>query len=212
MTSTTRTAPALHPLLAGRRSTRAFDPAPVQDAVLASLLAAAHWAPSAMNAQPWRFLVGRVGVDGPDATHEGLFATLGGGNQAWAGQAPLLVAAIVRVQEDDGTAREVGPYELGLAVAQLTVQAEALGLAVHQIGGFDAAALARSFDVPAGYRPVTVLAIGLPGDPAGLPEWARAREGAPRERLPLEQVAFTGAFGVPLALDLDEAGAEADAA
>lgn len=204
------TAPALHPLLAGTRSTRAFHPAPVEDDVLATLLDAARWAPSAMNAQPWRFLVGRAGPDGPDATHAGLFATLGGGNQAWAGQAPLLVAALVRVQEDDGSARAVGPYELGLAVAQLSLQAAALGLAVHQIGGFDADALARAFAVPAGYRAVTVLAIGRPGDPAALPEWARAREVAPRERLPLEQIAFAGAFGVPLELATD--GTEAEAA
>ena len=199
----TTTRAALHPLLQERRSTRAFDPSPVAGDALLALLEAARWAPSARNDQPWRFLVGRLG----DPTHERIFATLGGGNRAWAGSAPLLVAALVRVREDDGSDRPVGPYELGLAVAQLSLQAAALDLSVHQIGGFDADALAEQFDVPSGYRAVTVLAIGREGDAAGLPDWARAREGAPRTRLPLDEIAFAGRYGVPLDLDVRAADA-----
>lgn len=190
----------LHPLLAGRRSPRAFEPFPLPDEQVAALLEAARWAPSAMNAQPWRFVVGRIGPEGPDRTHDALFATLAGGNQAWAGRAPLLIAAIVRVQEEEGGARAIGPYELGLAVAQMTVQAEALGLAAHQIGGFDADALARAFSVPDGYRALAVVAIGPVGDASLLPDWARAREGAPRTRLALQDIAFAGRFGEPLEL------------
>jgi len=203
----TATRSALHPLLDERRSTRAFDASPVADDELVSLLEAARWAPSARNDQPWRFLVGRRTGAGPDRTHERLFATLGGGNRAWAGAAPLLVAALVRVREDDGTERAVGPYELGLAVAQLSLQAAALDLSVHQIGGFDPDALAEAFDVPAGYRAFTVLAIGREGDAAGLPDWARAREGARRTRLPLSEIAFAGQFGAPLELDVREVDA-----
>jgi nitroreductase len=193
-----RDAAVLHPLIADRWSPRAFDPAPVADGDLVSLLEAARWAPSAMNAQPWRFLVGRVTDAGPDATHAGLLGTLGAPNRAWAHQAPVLVAALTRVTEDDGSSRTVGPYELGLAVAQMSVQAQALGLHVHQIGGFDADAVADTFEVPMGYRPFVVLAIGRLGDAAGLPDWARAREGAPRTRLDLADIAFSGRFGQPL--------------
>ncbi|MFC6237663.1 nitroreductase family protein [Longivirga aurantiaca] len=188
-------ATAVHPLVADRWSPRAFDAAPLPDAEVVSLLEAARWAPSAMNAQPWRFLVGRTTEDGPDATHTGLLGTLAPPNRAWAHRAPVLVAALTRVVEDDGSARAVGPYELGLAVAQLTVQAESLGLHVHQIGGFDAEAVVDAFEVPVGYRPVAVLAVGRLGDAAGLPGWARAREGAARSRLGLEELAFAGRFG-----------------
>ncbi|MGE0818467.1 MAG: nitroreductase family protein [Candidatus Nanopelagicales bacterium] len=203
MSTATTTPAALHPLLAERRSTRAYDASPVHDDALHALLEAARWAPSARNDQPWRFLVGRLG----DPTHAAIVDTLGGGNRAWAGAAPLLVAALVRVREDDGSERAVGPYELGLAVAQLSLQAAALDLSVHQIGGFDADALAAVFDVPEGYRAFTVLAIGREGDASGLPEWARARERAPRTRLPLAEIAFAGRYGVPLDLDGDAADA-----
>lgn len=184
----------VHPLVADRWSPRAFDPAPLEDGDLVSLLDAARWAPSAMNAQPWRFLVGRTTASGPDATHTALLGALAPPNRAWAHRAPVLVAALTRVFEDDGSERAVGPYELGLAVAQLTVQAEALGLSVHQIGGFDHDAVVGAFEVPVGYRPFVVLAVGRRGDAAGLPDWARAREGAPRSRLALDEVAF-GRFG-----------------
>jgi F420 biosynthesis protein FbiB-like protein len=44
-------------LVAQRRSIRRFEPRPVEPKVLDSLLTAAHWAPSAHNRQPWRFVI-----------------------------------------------------------------------------------------------------------------------------------------------------------
>lgn len=85
-------------------------------------------------------------------------------------------------------------------MSQLTVQAHALGLHVHQMGGFDAAAVSAEFDVPAAYRPVVVLAVGRQGDADALPDWARERETAPRERLPLSDIAYADSFGTPLAI------------
>lgn len=188
---------AIHDLLAERWSTRAFDPAPLHDDDVAALLEAARWAPSAMNHQPWRFLVGRSDGEVADPTHDGLLAAMADSNRLWAQRAPLLVAALARVEEADGAPRAIGPYELGLAVAQLTVQAHALGLHVHQIGGFSADAVRDAFDVPSAYRPVVLLAVGRLGDDAHLPGWARERETAPRERLPLQEIAFAGSFGEP---------------
>lgn len=200
MTRTATTAVEIHPLLANRWSPRAFDTSPLDDAEVTALLEAARWAPSAMNHQPWRFLVGRTTIDGADATYKGLFDSLGAPNQLWASRAPVLVAALARVEEADGSARAMGPYELGLAVAQLTAQAQALGLHVHQMGGFDATAVNESFDVPSAYRPVVVLAIGRIGDSDLLPDWAREREEAPRERLALTEIAYAGVWGAPAEL------------
>lgn len=186
---------AVHPLIADRWSPRAFDPAPLGDDDVALLLEAARWAPSSRNHQPWRFLVGRDG----DSTHAGLLAAMAPPNRAWAQRAPLLIAALVR-RTDDGVPSH-GAYELGLAVAQLTAQAQARGLHVHQIGGFDTAAVEEPFGVPDEFAAVVLLAVGRTGDPALLPDWARGREGAERERLPLEGIAFSGRFGSPLPLD-----------
>jgi nitroreductase len=49
----------LHELIANRWSPRSFDVShKLSDDQIHSLLEAARWSPSSMNAQPWRFLVG----------------------------------------------------------------------------------------------------------------------------------------------------------
>jgi len=200
MTTAPRTATTsveLTPLVADRWSPRAFDRRPLADAEVTALLEAARWAPSANNYQPWRFLVGRQGVDGADATYKGIYDALAEFNQLWASAAPLLIAAVVEVEHEDGSAREIAPYELGLAVSQLTVEAAARGLHVHQMGGFDATQIGAEFGVPPQYRTVVVLAVGRLGDPESLPDWAAERETAPRERKPLADIAFVGEWGTP---------------
>ena len=147
---TATTSVALHPLLAERWSPRAFDTAPVPTQDVAALLEAARWAPSANNYQPWRFLVGRTTADGADATYAALLRRARAEfNQVWASAAPVLVAALTEVEHEDGSPREIAPYELGLAVAQLSIEAAARGLQVHQMGGFDAGADQRDLRRPA---------------------------------------------------------------
>jgi nitroreductase len=191
------TAVPLHPVLADRWSTRAYDGSPVDDSALTALLEAARWAPSAMNAQPWRFLVGRRGTEGPDSTWQAIYSSLAEGNRIWADRASVLIVATARTRNPDGTARAVGPYELGLAVAQLSMQAHADGLHVHQMGGFDPDVVRSALGVPGDYTPYVVLAVGRRGSDDHLPQFLREREGGPRERLPLRDIAFAGTWGDP---------------
>jgi nitroreductase len=192
------TSVALHPLIAERWSPRALDRTPLADDEVTALLEAARWAPSANNHQPWRFLVGRVTADGADSTYKGLYDSLHEFNQVWVSGAPLLIAAITEVEHEDGSTRDIGPYELGLAVSQLTLEAASRGIYVHQLGGFDAGQVGRTFDVPVQYRTLAVLAVGRLGDPDDLPGWAAERENAPRERKPLSEIAFVDSFGTPI--------------
>ncbi|MCS6844956.1 MAG: nitroreductase family protein [Caldilineales bacterium] len=48
-------------VIRGRRSVRRYANRPVEDALVWRLLEAAHWAPSAHNRQPWRFVWVRPG-------------------------------------------------------------------------------------------------------------------------------------------------------
>jgi nitroreductase len=185
------TAVPVHQILADRWSTRAYDRSPVEDEIVTSLLEAARWAPSAMNAQPWRFVIGRDG----DATWQAIHGTLAEGNRHWADRAPLLVLAVAQTTNADGSARAVAPYELGLAVSQLTTQAHSEGLQVHQMGGFSADGARAALDIPEDFTPYVVLAIGRRGSDEHLPEFLRALESAPRERLPLAELAFAGTWG-----------------
>ena len=190
---TAATSAPLHPLLAERWSPRAWAPTPVTGDQARPLFEAARWAPSAMNGQPWRFVVGHRGDSTWDVLHDALMP----GNQPWAESAPLLVLAATQTTDDAGHPRPTAAYELGLAVSQLTVQAHAEGLHVHQMGGFSADAVRASLGLPATMTPYVVLAIGEYGDPEALAEPYRSRELAPRTRLPLEETVFAGAWGRP---------------
>ncbi|WP_200308486.1 nitroreductase family protein [Streptomyces adelaidensis] len=194
-TRTATTAVAVHPLLAERWSPRSFDPTrTISDEELLPLLEAARWAPSARNRQPWRFLVGRRG----DTTYQRIFATLMSSNQLWAGNSSLLVAAVAAEFQENGTPNHGSAYDTGLAVAQLSVQAHALGLHAHQMGGFDPDRLRTSLEVPDGYRPLSVTAIGALAPADLLPGDLRARETATRERRPLTETFFAETWGKPL--------------
>lgn len=185
----TDTAVPLHPLLAGRYSPRAYDPAArIAAPTVTALLEAARWAPSASNRQPRRFIVAAP----EDAGFAGLLGVLNPGNQVWAARAALLVAGLALTHDDEGTPLRFADYDLGQAVAHLTFQATAAGLHLRQMGGFDAKALAERFRLPARLLPRVVLAIGHEAAPETLPADLLAREAAPRSRLSLQQLQQTG--------------------
>jgi nitroreductase len=187
-TRTATTSAPLHPLLADRWSPRAFDPAArLTSRQVSALLEAARWAPSAANSQPWRFLLAPRG----SADFDRIFATLAVGNQPWAGAASALVVVAAATVDDNGVSAPWALYDTGQAVAHLSTQASHEGLSVHQLGGFDASAVAETFALDATVTPIVVLAIGVVGDAAGLPEPFAARETAPRTRRPLEDILLT---------------------
>jgi nitroreductase len=77
------------------------------------------------------------------------------------------------------------------------VQASALGLAVHQMGGFDAEKARQLLSIPEGFEPVVVFAVGYPDQPATLPEHLQKREVAPRSRKLLQDFVYTEEWGKP---------------
>ena len=154
-----RAAVGLHPLLAGRWSPTVFDTSDeVSAAEVELLVEAARWAPSAGNSQPWAFVVGRRG----DETHRRLVRHLAGSSARWAPTAGLLVANLCHrfVEDTDWDYSEFASYDLGQAVAHLTVQARALDLFVRQFRAFDRAGVAAEFGVPGHWEVTTMSAVG----------------------------------------------------
>lgn len=177
------TTTGLHPVLADRSSPRSYDPEhSLSDTELRAVLEAARWAPSSMNRQPWRFVVARRGSQ----VHEVVMASLAAGNQVWAKDASALVVAIAE-RTRDGRPIGTADYDLGLAVAQLSLQAHAQGLHAHQMGGFDHGFLADVLGLDPELAPVVVVALGRRDHHDRLPEELRRRETAPRVRRPLSE-------------------------
>ncbi|MDR6867042.1 nitroreductase [Microbacterium resistens] len=189
-----RTAPTEHPVLdvlADRWSPRAFDPqTPIDESKLASALEAARWSPSANNSQPWRFVVARRGTE----LHDGIQAALMGFNQAWAGNAAVLIVAIAETANAEGAPYTHAAYDLGQAVAHFSVQAHHDGLVVHQMAGFVPDQIRQLVDLDERFAPTTVIAVGDLGDAAALlPEALQEREAAPRVRRALDETIVASA-------------------
>lgn len=186
----------IHELLAKRWSPRAYDERPVEPEKLASLFEAARWAPSSNNEQPWRFIVAEKREE---SQWNRLFACLVEGNRRWSQRAPVLLLSLASLNfEDEGKPNRHALYDTGMAVENLALQAAALGLAAHQMAGFDAEKARIDLKIPAGYEPVAMIAIGYPGDPNVLADHLKQREVAPRTRRPITQFVFSGEWGRPL--------------
>jgi nitroreductase len=179
---------SLHPLLSTRWSPTVFDPAAeITDPETESLLEAARWAPSAGNSQPWAFIVGVRG----DPEHLRLASHLTRSSAAWAPSAGLLVANLVHryVEDTDWDYSEFSLYDLGQAVAHMTMQARALGLHVRQFRAFDRAGIAADFEVPPHWEVCTMSAIGRVPVDAWVSTKADPGERRPAgDRRPLEQL------------------------
>ncbi|MDR3709782.1 MAG: nitroreductase family protein [Capsulimonadaceae bacterium] len=196
MTDVTQTGGAIFEMLRSRKSSRAFATTPVETDKIHRLLEAARWAPSARNNQPWRFVVApREQTD----VFEGIVSTLLPHNAGWAANAALFIVVVVNTAWDaDGSPNPYASYDTGGSVAHLTVQAIAEGLTLRQIGTFYSDSLREVIALPDTFKPITLLAVGYPGEVTSLPEEYRSLETAPRTRKPLRELAFQGKWGEPL--------------
>jgi nitroreductase len=183
----------IHPLLAGRRSIRAFASTSVEPETMASVMEAARWAPSSMNEQPWSFI---VATKANQSDFDRLLGCLVEFNVQWAQHAPVLLLSVAKLRfESTGELNRHAFHDVGQAIANLTFQAAVLGLVVHQIAGFDVEKAGREFSIPRDYEPVAAAAIGYPGDSTQLPEKLRKTDASPRRRRPLTSFVFENRWG-----------------
>jgi nitroreductase len=182
----------IHDLIRHRWSPRAFEARPVEPEKLRSLFEAARWAPSSYNGQPWYFI---VATKDDRENYNRILDAFVEFNQGWAKQAPVLAISVAKLTFDDGKPNRHAFHDVGQAAANLSMQAEALGLSVHQMAGIDPEKARKLFHIPAGYEAVAGIALGYAGDPATLPDELRNRELAPRQRKPLDSFVFTGDWG-----------------
>jgi nitroreductase len=180
----------VHELIGQRWSPRAFSEREVTDEQLISLLEAARWAASSYNEQPWRFIVARK--SDPE-TYEKLAGSLMEVNQLWARNAPILILTLAKQTfSHNGAANHYAMHDAGMAMSNLALQATALGLSIHFMGGFNRDAARTAFQIPDDYELGAVAAIGFAGDPEALSESFRKGELAPRTRKPLSELIYAG--------------------
>lgn len=191
-----KTTYTINDLIAKRWSPRAFTDQPVDASQLHSLFEAARWAPSSFNEQPWSFV---MATKQQEERHQALLDLLTEGNRAWAQHAPVLILSVAKL----GFARNDKPnrhayHDAGMALANLATQATHLGLALHPMAGFDVDKARETLEIPDGYDPVAMVALGHAGQIDRLPDELEAKELAPRERRPFSEFVFSGKWGEPM--------------
>jgi nitroreductase len=191
------TAEEVLPVVRKRWSPRAFADREVSQADLRTIFEAARWAPSSFNEQPWRFILGLSGTE----THKKIVSALGAFNQSWAPKAPLLILGVTKTRfSHNETPNRFAVFDLGAATGFLTLQAAELGIATHQMAGFDHEIARKALGIPDTFEIGSVMAMGYQGEPSALgnPQ-LEAQETSTRSRKPLSEIVLA-AWGEPAKL------------
>lgn len=159
---------------------------PIEKDTIEQLFEAARWSPSAMNAQPWLYVYASAG----QPLHDRIAETLSPGNKIWAAKAPLLIVSMVKTNHENGTPNGAALHDAGMANHAIALQATALGLQAHMMGGFDHSGIEELLQFAPGIKAVIIMAVGYPGSADQLPEPFRQRETAPRVRKELNEFVF----------------------
>ena len=155
---------AFQKILRGRRSIRRYLPGPVDPDKVRACLEAARLAPSAHNAQPWRFVV----VDDPELKDRLTSAAFSGiySGSKFAALAPIIIVLLARL---DRVANRIGarlqgvPFhflDMGIAGEHIVLQAEELGLATCWMGWFNYRKVRKVLDIPRTYKVVAMMPLG----------------------------------------------------
>lgn len=186
---------SIHELIKKRWSPRAFSDKPVEAEMIRRLFDAARWAPSSYNEQPWRFI---YASKSEEKEFGRLSRVLNEYNAKWATNAPLLLLTVVKQHfEGNGKPNRVAEHDLGAAMSYLTFEATANDLYVHQMAGILPEKANELYEIPEGFTPYTMAAIGYLGEPDQLPENFQESELSERSRLDIDEIAFQGSWKEP---------------
>jgi nitroreductase len=190
----------IHDLLARRWSPRAYDKArPVTREQLVTIMEAGRWAPSCNGDEPWRYLVWDR-TRNPEGWQKA-FDCLSESNKKWVQNVPLLMLSCAgSLFGHSGKPNRWTQHDTGAASVCMALQAEALGLVIHQMGGYDAEKVRAAFAIPAEYTPMAMIAVGYQAEPDILDEETKAKELRPRVRKPLAERFYEGGWGKPVTL------------
>jgi nitroreductase len=166
-------------LIMKRSSVRKFRNQPVEKRKLEKVLEAARMAPSAVNYQPWHFVV----VQDPQNL-EKIRKTY---PRDWFKTAPVVIMACADHSQSwkrgvDG--KDFADIDVAIAIDHLMLQAAEMELGTCWVCNFDTQRCAESFKFPGYVTPVALIPIGYPEDD-NIPE---------KKRKPLEEIVHWESF------------------
>ena len=185
-----------HPVLdeiSQRWSPYVYEPKPVEREKLQSCLEAARWSASSYNEQPWRFI---LATRNNENQFSAALNCLLEANRGWAKDAGVLLLTVYATSfAYNGKPNRVAFHDVGLAAANLSLQAQHLGLHVHQMAGVDADVVRSTYGIPEGFEVGTAIAIGYAGSRKEGP--LAERDQGPRDRKQFEEIVFADKWENP---------------
>lgn len=144
-------------LIKQRQSVRKFQARVPEQKLLEQILLAAQCAPSAVNFQPWQFMVVRT---------EPLLSQLKECyHREWINDAPVCIVALGNHQESwhrQADGKDHCDIDVSIAITQLTLQATELGLGSCWVCNFDVEKVNALFQLPHYLEPVAIIPVGYP--------------------------------------------------
>ncbi len=182
----------INQVIARRFSTIAFDKdKEIKKEQIIALCEAARWSPNCFNDQPFRYIIANKFTN-PKAWDSCFDAVLEG-NKTWIINVPVLFICLANnTFRHNGKTNDWAKYDCGAASQNLCLQAVDMGLASHQIAGFNAEKLRNNFSIDEKYSIMSVIAIGYQADENILEAELLKRETLRRARLPLNEIFFDG--------------------
>ena len=154
-------------LINERRSIRKYTEKTVEEDKLRAVIEAARLAPSACNAQPWRFVV----VNEPKLRDTLLEKGLGGVvPNSWAKTASAVIVACSDLQIlTHNVAERIQGVEyhlidMGIALEHIALKAVELGLGTCYIGWFNAKPIKKLLKLPLNWKVECIMTIGYPAE------------------------------------------------
>jgi len=151
-------------LIINRQSDRKYSDKPIEKDKLERIIEAGRMAPSACNAQPWKFIV----VNEPELVTKvaGAASAKLIGMNSFVAQAQVI---IVIVREKANMSSKVGAtiknkdyslFDIGIATENICLQAEAEGIGSCIIGWFDEKLIRKLLSVPGSKRVELLITLG----------------------------------------------------
>lgn len=172
-------------LIRNRWSARSFADRQLSQQEVDTIVEAATWAASANNEQPWEYYYAFNGT----AAFEKLVGSLAQGNQPWAKNASVLMVSVARKTFAASHAEnKMAFHDSGLANAQLMLQARAMDIYSHVMGGFDRNMVSDYLQLGDDRAVVCLIALGYLDTAEKLEEPFKTRELTARSRKPVHEV------------------------
>lgn len=169
----------LKKLINQRFSVRSYQQKEVEHEKLFQVLEAGRMAPSAVNYQPWFFIV----INDKEMLNK-IYRCYKG---QWIQEAPLIIVACSDHAQSwnryaDG--KDSADIDVAIAVDHMTLMATELGLGTCWVCNFDSNECSQILKLPRNIEPVVFLPLGYPNE--SVPE---------KERKSLSDIVYTNEFG-----------------